>query len=281
MIFYLKAGFYSLFSMNFYSEILRNKKVSSFKFIAIISLLVSIFFAYQIKLNLQTAFGYNSNILNKDEYVAAISSQIPEISYKDNKFSFDTSNLTHVTTINNYNEGFLIIDPNSEIPLEGKPNKLIISPEKLTYKHNNQPTLIFKPEEIYKSFLPYFIQTKNNTYKFKSSEFFAAIAEFFEVSYLVFFIFSFFTNFFKYLVWVFLISNISYMLFAKMFKSFEIPYGLPFKLSTFTITPVAIFELARLTLGLQEVFMYPILISLIIHIFYIYFILNKLMMKNS
>ncbi|HCR85941.1 MAG TPA: hypothetical protein DIV86_04615 [Alphaproteobacteria bacterium] len=280
MVYYLNALYLSLFSKDFYAEIIAKGKPSGLIYIMLVSLVVSLPVSLNSKRHIAEIFDFDAKNTSAEAYSAAINSQFPELSYNNGKFEFDINEIRDISIQND--NSFIIIDPNDELKSFSKfPDSLILKPEKLLYNYKNVELQIFTPVKVFESFEPYFLRSDNG-YVFDSKRFFNDLSYFISFSYPIILFLVFLITASKYIIWVFLFSNIAYLLFNLKLKNISIPSRTIFRICCFTITPVALFELVRVVFSIENLFLYPVIIGAIINIIYINYVIEnfKLTLKR-
>lgn len=272
MLYYLKAIYLSLFSREFYMDLVTNRKFSGFAYIFILTLLIS--FPSSVRLNKQIAdvFDYSPEYTNYSRYIDVLENQFPKVTYNNGSFTFDREDFDIISIRPENN--FMVVDPENELSdLTKFPDAMILKPDRLIYNNKNSDLQVFNASQLFESFNPYF-NSADSGYLFNSQKFFEDLAAFLKFSLPVIFLLVSSVTFVKYIIWVFLFSNMAYLMFLSRYKPFILSGKIFFRISCFSFTPVAIFEFCRIVFNMDNLFYYPVIISVIINVIYLNYIIS-------
>ncbi len=246
-------------------------------YIFLLAFIVSVPISLKIKSDIQAIFDFDTSSGEGDSYASEISSQLPEIIYNDGKFSFSNDQIQKIRI--SKNSDFIVIDPQNEITdISDYSNSIILKQDKMVYNDKNKELLVFTAEKTFESFSPYFSESDDG-FIFQKKKFFEDLRYFFNIAYPLFLIIAFLICSIKYLVWVFLISNVAFFIFYLRTKPYSIEGKAIFRISAFSVTAVALFDMLRNVFSLNQYFVYPVIISAIIHLYYLYLISENLVKK--
>ncbi len=279
-IFYLKSLYKSLYCREFYFNLFFARKVSYFKYLLILAMLVAIPVSLNAKKTLNQIISselpifssINNEIIDKE--IEFIKSQSPEIIYKNNQFYSDNFEPTIIK--NHSNEILAIIDTERKLtksdynnsPVILKDNELIFNDE-----INNIQTSL-PANEVFNSFEKYFDNKNENEKLFRIDKFYFDFLSIINTPFYVILFFCFIWFLVKFLISTILYSFIVGAMLSILIKNYIFEYKLCLKISAFTLTPIVIFECVTYGAGVK-IFNYTNLVYFITHIIYIYFAIES------
>ncbi len=273
--FYISAIFQSLFSREFYYDLISNKNIFGFRYVFLIALILAVPVSMQVKYLLNTlvvkeagAFHEVSNDEISRE-INHISVQLPKLTFEKNNFVSSDAEPSYIYASDK--TLIAIIDTDRKVNnIDTLGNVALLRGNELKIIVDGSLSAIVSAGDLYQSFQDYFKVNGEGKPEFITKKFLQDFYAVITIPYPVIFFFCFLWMAFKYFFKAVLYSFIAGMIINLMLKPERFDLKLCIRIAAFTSTAVAVLEFLSFSLG-QNIFVFSNLVYFITHILYIYF----------
>lgn len=265
--YYISALYLSLFSRNFYAELIANKNIMGIKYLLLLALIVSTPIALEVKYLFKNIF--TSEGVGIDESVDHILKQLPEISIKEGKII--TSLKDNLTITSRSGDIIAIFDVQNKLTaLDNYESILVISEDSVRVRMpDDAGTAVLLARDIEEIFRQYNETTEEGN-KFNLIKLFTDVKHILKTPLPLIIILASLWFWLRYIFSAFVYSFMAGIFLSIMCKKNSFDLKLCFRVAAFTLTPVALLEMFSNMMG-GGLFSYATLVYFITHILYMYF----------
>lgn len=281
--YYISALYLSLFSREFYRDLIGNKKIYGLRYILLLALILGFPVSLQIKYMMNDLVGKDVGVFHKitedeiENEVKYISSQMPDIIFEKNNFKSGGSEPSYIYSGNK--DLVAVIDTERKLKEIPQENLLMLKDNELEFIAGGVLSAVVSAVDIYQSFSNYFELNIEGKPELNEQRLLKDIYLVITTPFPVIYIFCFLWLTFKYFFKIIIYSFISGMIFSLMLKTESFDFKLCIRTAVFTATPVAVLEFLSFSLG-QNFFVHVNLVYFITHIIYIYFAVESYKRKQ-